>query len=423
MERLPRTTDFSEIRRNVDELHEASQILQEYQRNPEEFWISKHEVIARGLSKRFDDSPHPENQIIIPIHRNLDDLGPLLLALAGQKFDEIGTTRLTFIMHNNNGKYGKERDFSWDIAESLKKRGAPIDIQELSDPLLTGPFISWQYGLAINQATSICAVLDADSIPTKNWFSALIKPLALNPSTLASAGRRIHIQTTPVDKLIRTIHTVRDYSDYIRGEENSAEFTGGQAAYRSDRIREEVKKIYGLPDGDTLLSNIITEEYGKDAIKFAHAPVLNIVTNPVRIQSRLELTRKIKKAATLFAPKPVRDRLVPPVTEEEQNQYAIRRIRQYSPWSRDIIDAFQLANTQRREFTTTDALDMFAQTAKLDGFYENSHVQKLLTEGLPDTVLTGESLFTMLHHIGSQSLGPTLKEHIHRSQVNEISVY
>ena len=147
MNHQERSSNFTgrtiESGRNTVQLIACAQMHKNYKSDPEKFWVEEESSIIRGLTERFDICAHPENEIVVPVHMNgLTDIPTLLKALSMLNLNGEGPTQLTFGMHNNHGKFGAERDFSWDIVEWLQHNDVPLNIRELSDPLLTRPYIS-----------------------------------------------------------------------------------------------------------------------------------------------------------------------------------------------------------------------------------------------------------------------------------------
>src|SRR3989338_11709987 len=406
--------------RNTAQLIACAQMHKNYKSDPEKFWVEEESSIIRGLTERFDICAHNENEIVVPVHMNgLTDIPTLLKALSMLNLNGEGPTQLTFGMHNNHGKFGAERDFSWDIVEWLQHNGVPLNIRELSDPLLTGPYISSQFLLAINTAKNICASVDADSIPPPDWFKNLSKPLN-DDEVVISTGQRVLVDgpayLNAAYKGYYTLTTGKYIAksagpNILRG----GKFLGGQAAYRAPVIREEVDKILGIPLADLMLSEMIQEQYGSESVRFANAPVINIPTKFRKVTSAEDLHQRILRFSQTLLPENLARRIKPKVTQDEKMLEEIRIIYHYCPWARNIIESYRAAKHERNKYTTRDLAEAFAHTAVNQGFTDNRHVKNYLDKDgsiLPSVDFTNEILSYALKEIGICCLGQTLRDYV-----------
>src|SRR3989344_1837119 len=405
--------------RNTAQLIACAQMHERYKSAPEQFWNEEESSIIRGLTERFDICAHPENEIVVPVHMNgLTDIPTLLKAFSMLNLEGVGPTQLTFGMHNNHGKFGAERDFSWDIVEWLQHNDVPLNIRELSDPLLTGPYISSQFLLAINTAEDICASLDVDSIPPPDWFKNLSKPLN-DDEVVISTGQRVLVDGPAYLNAAYKAYYTLTTGKYIASTEpnilRGGKFLGGQAAYRGPVIRKEVDKILGIPLADLMIAEMIQEQYGNESVRFANAPVINIPTKFRNVTSADDLLQRILRFSQTLLPENLARKIKPKVTQDEKMLDEIRIIYHYCPWARNIIDSYQAAKNEGNKYTTEDLAEAFAYTAVNQGFTDNRHVRNYLDKDgsiHPYEDFTNEILSYALKEIGICCLGRTLRDYV-----------
>ncbi len=409
-----------ESTQNTTQLISAARILYSHKQQPEEFWKQEHLAIAERLGERFSVCPEPENEIIIPTHKNGIHLPTLLHGLSLQDLRGLGPTQLTFLMHNNSGANGNKQDTSWDILKSLQDIGTPINIMELSDPLLTGPLASYQFALAKNKARKACLILDADSIPIPSWVRNLTRPLQKDENILISGGQRLLLDAPPTVAFPSAMFYLLTTGQYIFHHESpdligSSKFYGGQAAYNGPFFRKYIHNILGLPEGDEMLGRIVRDEFGEMSFQFANSPVINIPDHYRNPRSMSDYFEKIRKASTAVLPKELSRRVLPKKSRLQYADYKLMMTHRYCPWSRDIIEAFQDIG-RTGTFTPESVVGIFDETAKKQGFKGNEYVQEFLKKGItcftPSQPLDGEAVYAALCNIGLHCLKPTLEDHI-----------
>ena len=406
------------------ELYQLSRDLRKYQQNPEQFWQINSSQIAQGLASRYSNSDNPQNQIIIPVYHNAYDLPPLLYSLAKQEIAHLGTTKLTMLMHNNGINSGKERDASWDIIEELQESGVPIDVLPLMDPLLTGPYTSWQYALAMNSAQTACAILDADSMAPKNWLKSMVKPIYDNPNVLFTGGQRIYAGGAAQACLPSSIYYALNTGTYILNNTldivKNTNFMGGQAAYRGDFARKAVTDILGFPDGDILLSEYIYNNCGSESFQFSYAPVVNTPDQYRNISVSSDYAHMVRRGLAVVVP-PLSTQLKPTLTREQNWCYQLKNIHHYTPWARDIVTtAFSQGN-----MTPAEIIAVFKATADKQQFIDNRHVEALLQDGLlcfdSQAILDFEGVATAIRYIGYTCVRPTMIDYMNQEKLNNES--
>ncbi|MBI4136881.1 glycosyltransferase, partial [Candidatus Roizmanbacteria bacterium] len=404
---------------NTAHLISARNAFNRYNQEPGDFWRDEEAFISRGLAERYILADHPEHEIMIPVHKNAVDLPPLLHSLASQNLDRIGPTQLTFIMHNNSGSDGTERDLSWDLAQRLGELGAPIKLVEFSDPLLTGPYAAWQFALAKNSATDTVAVLDADSIVPENWFRNLTRALREDQQVLITGGERIYINGSFQASMMSLAFYLLCTSKYIAQQEGphlirGRKLHGGQAAYRGSFIREAVYDILGFPSGDNLLGDIIYDTQGANTFNYANSPALNVPDSYRDYKSFATYMAKVKKGIVSLLPPDIARKVSAPQTRVERNIVKLGTVRRYCPWAHDIVEEFNSSH----KLTAKEVVKIFAKTAQIQHFSDNVHVRQFLQEGIAcfksDQELDAEAVAMAIDYIGYRCLGPTMKDHLSR---------
>src|SRR3989338_10929061 len=104
--------------------------------HPKQMWLRHKERVFENLTERFN-AGKANIEIATPVHKNISDLLFLLYSFGNLRVSDNKTISLTMVMHNADEE-------SWQIAEELREAGVPVHIKRLDDPLLTGPFFSWE---------------------------------------------------------------------------------------------------------------------------------------------------------------------------------------------------------------------------------------------------------------------------------------
>lgn len=339
------------------------------EKNPGVFWQDNFEPISARMKTIYSDKNNPDVEILVPVHHNADDLPLLFYGLSKQKIEPDQRVGLTVVMHNNQDRpeWKMNDDGSWKIIEALSIVQVPIKILELTDPLLTGPYMSWQYLIAQSTGQKI-AVLDADCLPPSYWLSRITQPLFENGDKKFSGGVRVDMNGIFPYNITTRVNCV---GMMIRNIVNPDEpnlpridrFQGGQAAYDGTMARLLMKDLIGTPGGDGKFAKEMLRRYGEGCFAFANAPVFCKMTNPDQITLET-LIRKIQRTAQLYLPNGVVVR--PPGDNDRDLHY----IYLYSPWFRSIVDAYFVESSLTMERATV----VFTQTALEQGFSKNPHV-------------------------------------------------
>lgn len=255
----PILTEPSKLPGRLRELRKLYKFLEPARINPEAFWNEHKNNIIEGLQKVFNaqDSETPEIEVIVPVYKNYKDLVGLLYTLARQEVEGLGTIKLTFCMHNNIG------DQSWDLVSDLRNGGFNLNTEPLAHPLLTGPYISWQYLLATGQGKQL-AVLDADSVCSPHWIKNITQPLRDNPNVSLACGLR-WMQGYFLESVSSVSYLIfKTIAATLTGKYPNlpleSRYVGGQAAYDSSEAKRIIDIILGLPAGDGMFGWILESD-------------------------------------------------------------------------------------------------------------------------------------------------------------------
>lgn len=378
----------------------------------ENFWLNHKAEIIAGLKEIYQLTDYPDVEVMSPVHKNYADLPLLLLGLSKQKITSYQAVQLTVCMHNNvdHPEWKMQRDKSWDIINELKASGVPIKVITLDDPLLSGPYISWQYLLRSSKA-KFCAVLDADSIVPSSWLERITQPLKIHPSADFTGGVREIVGSHPSIELPARLYyfltTIRAVFDK-RGP-NLAQvgrFAGGQAAYRVNEVAPFLDQMLGLPQGDGSLAHMLLSNKGANSFAFADAPVLNRVDVYRSAGTLQEYLSKIRYASRAIIPSRIQKYFNLEITYGAQDHLAT--LDRYCPWSRVIIRKF---NTQGN-LSSEEMKHALQETAETFCFMENKYVQGFLTKNFKESYTTPDEILEFCFYFAKECIRPTMAEHM-----------
>lgn len=388
------------------------------------FWEQNKEAIAAELKQKYTISPNPDIEIISPIHKNAQDLPLLLWSMAGLEGTENKSVQITLIMHNNSGNSETEsaRDPSWESIEELQRMGVPLSVKEFSHPMLTGPYASWQYGLATSTGEVLC-VVDADSLLPPSWLNQITKPLADN-KVLFTGATRVLVDT---DKSIAIPSKAYNYLASMQhvllgGSEphlaKKYRFAGGQAAYRGEIAREVILSQLGQPTGDGHFAQVMLKRFGDDSFSFATAPALNKADNHRKATSPIDYIKKVSHAARAVLPplQSIIDKVLPPADVYESGVGTSYR---YVPWTRPLIDFF----TQQGSITKNTVLAIIEETATQQHYEDNVYLQHFLITAKSavhiETITTHRELLELIFELAERIVVPTFRELVFDKQKSE----
>jgi len=394
---------------SLRELGSMSLSIQENKRsNPSVFWQNNFRAISAGIKESYSGEKDPDVEVLIPVYHNADDLPLLLYGLSRQTTEPHQRVGLTVVMHNNQNlpKWGMWNDGSREIIETLVTDQVPIKVLELTDPLLTGPYMSWQFLIAQSTGRKI-AVLDADCLPPPSWLSELTRPLFENSDKKFSGGAKVDMGGSFPYNVTTRINCLGMMARNIAspGEPNLPHvkrFQGGQAAYDGSTARRLMKDLIGIPGGDGEFARKMLEEFGEDCFAFANAPVFCKMTNPDRLTSTVFI-EKARHMLRLYFPNSI------PAEPSGDSDKRLYYIRLYSPWFQPLIDAY----LQKRSLTGEEIVAIFTQTANEQGFCENKYVVqfiKRMEELWKNGASNSEQLVRLHKEISVNCHRPTLIE-------------
>lgn len=403
----------SEAVRGWAELQKIRPWLKEQQTvGVENFWQSHKAEIIAGLKEIYQITDSPDVEVMSPVHKNYADLPLLLLGLSKQKITSQQSVQLTVCMHNNvdHPEWKMQRDKSWDIIDELKAAGVPIKVITLDDPLLTGPYLSWQYLLRTSKA-KFCAVLDADSIVPSSWLERITKPFKAHPTADFTGGVRDIVGSQPSieipARLYYLLTTVRAVFD--KKGPNLAQvgrFAGGQAAYKMSEVSPFLDQMLGLPQGDGSLAYLLLNNKGANSFAFADAPVLNRVDSYRSADTLQEYLSKIKYASRAIIPRRIHKYFNLEITYGAQDHLAT--LDRYCPWSRVIIRKF---NTQG-SLSGKEMKHALQETAETFCFMENKYVLEFLTKNFKELYTTPDEILEFCFYFAKACIRPTMVDHM-----------
>ena len=345
---------------------------------PEQFWDDHQREIAQGLKERYTLTDHPDIEVITPVHHNAADLPLLLWSLARQDLPTNKNIRFTVVMHNNTNRpeLDQSRDESWDMVDALVAAEVPVHIVPLDDPILAGPYISWQYGL-LQAEGKISAVIDADSVLPASWVRRIVAPLEHDHSVLITSGVRILFGTERKIEILSHAYYLSTAISSVLAPPGpnlaiARRFIGGQAAYRTSAVQPLLRKWCGLPQGDHALANQVLQKFGESSYQFSDAPVHNRV-DPHR--NSKHFWHKFGMAARTITPKSL-DRFLPELPDDQYT--SIASLLRYCPWSRPLITQFMqhhvLSGQQIKSILENTAQDQFfANYYSAIRFFDQQH--------------------------------------------------
>ncbi|MFZ5376569.1 MAG: glycosyltransferase family A protein [Patescibacteria group bacterium] len=354
------------------QLLQSIKLAQEAHRDDEKFWEKYEDEIRENFEQKFSkNSENPDVEVIVPVHKNIHDLPALLLSLSRLNTTDLGTIQLSLVMHNN------QDDPVWSFVEQLQ---LPVVIKPLIEPMLSGPYASYNFGLLASTGKKII-VLDADSIVPINWLHNILEPLN-KEGTVISAGPRI-VSYGPKElsryeimllRLLSTgayaINSTLDMINRPKAIKTGLHFAGGQCAYRGD-VRKILENDYNHPGGDGIVLQGVIDKHGPDAIRYADAPVLNCVDGKrkprieyIRRKLRDFFSQECKKTEELK-----QDQLSASDQERTSRWHKdLQLLSLYVPMLRPLIGRF----IEERSLTLEDAVKILVQTANEQGFGNNS---------------------------------------------------
>lgn len=363
--------------------------------DPKRMWTRHRARIFENLTERFS-SGQPDIEVATPVHKNSTDLPLLLNSLGNLHVPDGKTLGLTMVMHNADEE-------SWRIAEELREAEVPVRIKRLDDPLLTGPYMSWQYLVASSEG-DLLATIDADSAAIPSWLSTMYEPLA-DPAVCIAGGPRYYFPV--VNFAIREYKSLVNAHLLNKHSLDRKDFVAGNSVVKTDHVKDMVREqMLGMPAGDCMLHNIVRDTYGGDAIRFANAPVLNdgdkfntmtrqqLIGYAARSLVRRTPLQKVYKASSASIS----------LTSPYGSTY------HYNPWTRDIIAGW----AQTGSLSVEELYGSFEQTAIKQGFTDNPYVQRFLQDRpLRIGELTSpHHIFAALCQLAHYTTRPTLEDHL-----------
>ncbi|MFO0704163.1 MAG: glycosyltransferase family A protein [Patescibacteria group bacterium] len=410
-----------QARTDIPELLEIQKQLSRYRGNEARYWNTNRDFIAERLKNRLVIGA--PNEVIIPIHKNGRDLPILLDSLANQNIDRVGPYSLTCLMHNNADvpEWGMRRDESWDQVAFLANSGVSVRVLQLTDPLLTGPYTSWQYALHMSQGSNV-AVIDADSIITKNWLDRLTKPLDDNQDVVITGGQRVYLDAPSSVVVPSSAHYLLSIASHLTDNSGphlvkGTRFYGGQAAYRGPVVRNLIGEIFGMTDGDVLFSEFLVNKFGLDAFAFANAPVADVPDKYRNSKNLRHYVERIRDGATVFLPDQLSTIVKPNNTPTERANKKLGMAHRYCPWTRVIIDSYR----QLGRISNTEVLDALERTAAEQHFNDNSHYRSFMENCRTTGIIPGfnteiyedpQALLALINNLGTSIVRPTMKDYI-----------
>jgi len=394
------------------DLSKMLSVIKEHQHNPLKFWGKYQTTICTGIQERYVIIKQPDIEVLIPIHHNMSDLPLLFYGLSQQQINQNYRVGLTVVMHNNKDirKWNMYDDGSWKIIKELLIKNVPIKILTLTDPLLTGPYMAWQYLIAKSTGKKI-AILDADCLPPSQWLSRITKLLDENHRIRFTGGIRIDMvnlfpfNITTRFNYIRTI-LKNIISPYKPNLPHMKAFQGGQAAYNRKLIDSTFNKFLGNPEGDSIFAQIMLKKYGDDCFAFADAPVFCKITHPKKI-SKDSIISKTQRIIWKYIPKNLAAKL--PKIQPRFN-ITLYYIYLYSFWFRPFIDRY----TKNGSLTHQEIAEIFIQTAIYQKFDSNPYVRRFIKYLERDNfnVNNNQQLFQLYFGIARNCHRPTLINHL-----------
>lgn len=363
--------------------------------HPKQMWLRHKERVFENLTERFN-AGKANIEIATPVHKNSSDLPFLLYSLGNLRVSDNKALSLTMVMHNADEE-------SWQIAEELREAGVPVHIKRLDDPLLTGPYMSWQYLVACCEG-DLLATVDADSAVTPGWIEKLYKPFVSSPALISGGPRyyfsKANFAIRGYKSLVNT-HLMRKQNLGVK------DFVAGNSTVKADPIKDIVhEQMLGMPAGDWMLHNIVRDTYGGDAIRFVNAPVLNngdkfnnmtppqFIGYAARSLARRTPLQKVYEASSASYY----------LTSPHGSTY------HYNPWTRDIISVW----AQTGSLSVEELYGSFEQTAIKQGFTDNPYVQRFLQDrplGIGE-LTSPHHIFTALCQLARYTTRPTMEDHL-----------
>lgn len=372
---------------------------------PQKFWEKRHREIIDCLKEKYQLTDKADIEILIPIHKNAADLPLLLWGLAHQSVEGLGSVQLTVVMHNNSEhpEWDMKQDGSWRYVGELIANNVPIRVLTLADPLLTGPYLSWQYGLQQSQG-KITAVIDADSVPTQSWIKRITAPLRKDNAVQFTGGVRELFGTTELIRALSRAYylatTIKSVFDKSGGPHlpNSGRFAGGQAAYRTDCVQTIIGNWYGLPQGDGTLAAQLVREHGNRSFVFVDAPVLNRADGH-RNQSKL--LRKVGLAAHVVVPDQLR-RWLP--QQESEAEVHLSTLMRYCPWAQQILNEFFI----NKKIDSEKAKELMIITAEEQHFENNPYFIEFMINYRFEDIESSKKMLSLIFDFAKSCIRPTM---------------
>ena len=355
---------------------------------------------------------HPDYKVMIPVHHNPGF--PQLVRSIAHSTPTDWSTRVEVVLHNADND-------SREAAQKIADSGAPVSFVELNDPLLRGPYASYQFGLALAAKTTHKGLLwiDADSpeVP-KDWVASMENAIEKHPDIAALSGPREHTShgvTSLLKKLENGYVYPPGYNRIQLSGSLMPHFIAGSSSYNtsSPTYEQALDVILGLPVGDGHFYEACNTLQANSAGLINSTPI----PNTKHFASQTDILSKIAQRGRVATASLIAPHFPPAKTflEETNIRYYLDKvIGGYTPWTKPLIRGW-LSD----RIATPEALkDAYAATAEAQGFADNPHVQTFLGSNMQSFGITNEgfqngaAFFDTLCTVAKQTARPTMQDQI-----------